>query len=36
MRLVTNIGGKGSEPENSIFNPKNPDYILKAGCRESD
>ena len=36
IRLVTSIAGTGSEPENSIFNPKNTDYILKAGCRESD
>jgi hypothetical protein len=24
---------KGDAAENSIFNPKNPEYILKGGCR---
>lgn len=33
MRIVTNANGQGDEPESSIFNPKNPSYILKNGCR---
>lgn len=32
-RIVKNIDGTGGEPVNSIFNPKNPSYILKGGCR---
>jgi len=36
IRIVTNIGGTGTEPDNSIFSPKNTDYILKDGCREFD
>jgi hypothetical protein len=32
-RLVSNRSGKASEDENSIFNPKNPHYILKDGCK---
>jgi hypothetical protein len=32
IRLVSSNGGNGTESENSIFNPKNPDYILKNGC----
>jgi hypothetical protein len=31
--LVNNADGKGDAPENSIFNPKNPSYVLKGGCR---
>jgi hypothetical protein len=31
--LTKNANGMGDEPENSIFNPKNPSYILKGGCR---
>ena len=31
--LAKNADGKGDAPENSIFNPKNPSYILKDGCR---
>jgi hypothetical protein len=30
--IIENADGKGTEPENSIFNPKNPEYILKGGC----
>jgi len=30
--IVANLDGKGDEPENSIFNPKNSEYILKKGC----
>jgi hypothetical protein len=30
--LARLIGG-ANEPANSIFNPKNPAYILKEGCR---
>jgi hypothetical protein len=29
-------GGATAEPENSIFNPKNPDYLLKDGCRGAE
>lgn len=32
IRLVSSKSGNGTEPENSIFNPKHPDYILKNGC----
>ena len=32
MRLVGGSGGRATEPENSIFNPTNPHYILKDGC----
>ena len=32
IRIAKNRGGNGDEPENSIFNPKNPSYILKDGC----
>ena len=32
IRLIKNTDGRGGEPENSIFNPKNPQYILKGGC----
>jgi len=32
LRIVSNLDGKGDEPENSIFNPKNPEYVLKKGC----
>ena len=31
-RLTTNNAGKVTESETSIFNPKNPDYILRNGC----
>jgi hypothetical protein len=34
IRIAKNRGGNGGEPENSIFNPKNPSYILKDGCPE--
>jgi hypothetical protein len=30
--LAKNADGKGDAPENSIFNPQNPSYILKGGC----
>lgn len=30
--IVVNADGRGNEPENSIFNPKNSSYILKDGC----
>ena len=30
--ILENLNGKGQEPGNSIFNPRNPDYILKDGC----
>jgi len=32
MRIVVNLDGAGGEPENSIFNPRNAEYILKNGC----
>jgi hypothetical protein len=34
IRLVGSRGGTTDEPGNSIFNPKNPYYILKDGCLE--
>ncbi|MFY9316956.1 MAG: hypothetical protein WAO95_15535 [Burkholderiales bacterium] len=32
LRIVVNLDGRGDEPENSVFNPKSADYILKSGC----
>jgi hypothetical protein len=32
IRLIGSSGGRAGEPENSIFNPANPQYILKDGC----
>lgn len=32
IRLVSTVSGRVSEPENSIFNPANPQYILKDAC----
>jgi len=32
IRLVGSASGRPTEPENSIFNPANPQYILKGGC----
>jgi len=32
IRLVGSSGGSANEPENSIFNPTNPHYLLKDGC----
>jgi len=32
LRIVANLDGTGGEPENSVFNPKNAEYILKNGC----
>ena len=32
MRLVGSTIGRRAEPENSIFNPANPQYILKGRC----
>jgi hypothetical protein len=32
LRIVANLEGRGDEPENSILNPKNAEYILKKGC----
>jgi hypothetical protein len=32
LRIIANLDGMGDEPENSIFNPKNSDFILKNGC----
>ena len=32
-RMVKSARGDNAEPENSIFNPANPSYILAGGCR---
>ena len=32
IRLIGSPSGRSTEPENSIFNPANPQYILKGGC----
>jgi len=32
IRLIGSANGRAAEPENSIFNPANPQYILKRGC----
>jgi hypothetical protein len=32
IRLISSGSGGATEPENSIFNPANPQYILKGGC----
>ena len=32
LRIVANLDGQGDEPESSIFNPKNPEYVLGRGC----
>jgi hypothetical protein len=32
ITLIENANGKGPEPENSIFHPKNAEYVLKGGC----
>jgi hypothetical protein len=32
MRIVASLEGAGDEPENSIFNPQDADYVLKNGC----
>jgi hypothetical protein len=32
IRLIGSANGRPAEPENSIFNPANPQYILKGGC----
>ena len=32
IRLIGSTGGSAQESENSIFNPANPDYLLKGGC----
>jgi hypothetical protein len=32
IHLVNSSNGQGTDSENSIFNPKNPEYILKHGC----
>lgn len=33
QRILKNLDGSADEPENSIFHPKNPSYILRNGCR---
>src|SRR5258708_30044427 len=32
IRLVGSSGGAANEPENTIFNPTNPHYVLRDGC----
>jgi hypothetical protein len=32
LRIISGLTGTGDEPENSIFNPKNPNFVLKHGC----
>ncbi len=32
IRIVRSTSKEAHEPENSIFNPANPQYILKGGC----
>lgn len=32
ITLIQNANGKGAEPENSVFHPKNAGYILRGGC----
>lgn len=32
LRLVAATAGKSDEPETSVFNPQNPEYLLKGGC----
>ena len=32
LKIVSNLDGLGDEPETSIYNPQNKDYILKGGC----
>ena len=32
ISLIHSVSGQTHEPENSIFNPANPQYILKSGC----
>ncbi|TAL40140.1 MAG: hypothetical protein EPN97_00840 [Alphaproteobacteria bacterium] len=34
ITLIENASGKGAEPENSVFHPKNEQYVLKGGCGE--
>jgi len=31
LRMVISRDGTADEPENSIFSPKNPDYLLQQG-----
>ncbi len=30
--LLETIQGIGDEPENSVYHPKNPEYVLRGGC----
>lgn len=32
VRILANLATPPPEDANSIFNPSNPDYLLKAGC----
>jgi hypothetical protein len=32
IRLINSVSGQTEEPENSLFNPANPQYLLKGGC----
>ena len=36
IRLVSGGSSESDEPENSIFNPKNPQYLLKGGCKGNE
>jgi hypothetical protein len=31
-RSLRNLDGRGEDPENSIFHPQNPAYVLRGGC----
>jgi hypothetical protein len=35
IRLVGSIKSPSNEPETSVFNPRNPHYLLKNGCAEN-
>jgi hypothetical protein len=32
IRIIRNASGQATDPENSIFNPANPQYILMGDC----
>lgn len=32
LSLIDNLDGKGEEPENSLYHPKNPQYLLREKC----
>src|SRR5258708_3957202 len=35
VRLIDSSGGPGNQPQNTLFNPTNPQYLLKDGCVEN-